>query len=148
MTGMDDTSAQDRNLERTSNSRTADDVDQSTREAVDAYVSVAVDALQSMDVPPLLAVVLYGSRARGDHTDESDADLALVLQGYEFGRALNILRDLDRANQDIEAKYGFMVSPTITWSDILESPELASNPAFYHNFLAEGIAWDFRGWST
>lgn len=129
-------------------SRTAKDVDESTREAVDAYLSVAVDALQSMDVPPLVAVLLYGSRARGDHPDESDADFALVLQGYEFGRALSILRDLDRATHEIEAKYGFMVSPAIIWSETLDSPELASNPAFYQNFLAAGIAWDFRGCST
>ena len=145
MTGIDDTSAQDRSLERISISRTAVDVDQSTREAVDAYVSVAIDALQSMDAPPLVGFVLNGSRARGDHTDENDADLALVLQGYEFGRALNILRDLCWVTYDIEAKYGFMVSPTIIWSEILDSPELASNPAFYHNFRDEGITWDSRG---
>lgn len=122
MTGIDDTSAQDRSLERASNSRPADDVDQPTREAVDAYVSVAVDALQSMDVPPLIAVLVYGSRARGDHTEESDADRALVLQGYEFGRALEILRALGRVTHDIEAEFGFMVSPTIIWSETLNSP--------------------------
>ena len=125
------------------NSRTVDDVDPETAEAVSAYVGEMLRAMKTMDVPPLVAVLLYGSRARGDHTVESDADLALVLQGYEFGRALKIHRDLCRATYEIEARYEFMVSPKIIWSDVLDSPATSSNPAFYHNLLAEGIPWRY-----
>ncbi len=130
-------------FETKSNLRTREDVDLLTKEAVAAYVSVAVDALQSMDVPTLEAVLLYGSRARSDYTVESDADLALVLKGKEAGRALRILEDLGQKTHEIEANYGSMVSPTIIWSEALDSPALSSNPACYRYILNEGIAWDF-----
>ena len=133
----------ERGFETKSNSRTREDVDHLTTDAVDAYVSVAVDALQSMDVPVLEAVLLYGSRARGDHNVESDADLALVLKGNEVGRTLQILEDLSQETHEIEAKFGFMVSPTIVWTELLDSPALSTNPAFYHNLLTEGIAWNY-----
>lgn len=131
-------------LETRPHSRTLEDVDTFTKEAVDAYVSVMLNALQSMDAPRLMGVLLYGSRARGDHRDESDADLALVLKGHEFGSALRILEDLDEKTYLVEAKYGFMVSPTIIWAALLDTPALSSNPAFYRNILAEGISWNIE----
>ena len=106
------TPEREHDFETKSNSRTREDVDHLTKDAVDAYVSVAADALQSMDVPPLEAVLLYGSRARGDHNVESDADLALVLKGNEVGRTLQILEDLGQETHEIETKFEFMVSPT------------------------------------
>lgn len=143
MADTQETLVQELGFEARAESRTREDVDDFTKEAVDAYVSVVVDAIRSMKLPPLVAVLLYGSRARGDHTVESDADLALVLQGYEFGRALGILQDLGQATYEIEAKFGFMVSPTIIWSDVFDSPASSSNPAFYRNILSEGIVWNF-----
>ncbi len=133
----------DLGLETKKNSSSREDIDHFTTEAVDAYVAVVVDALQSMNVPPLVGVVLYGSRARGDHTIESDADLAIVLKGREDGRALQILEELRKETYAIEAQFGFMVSPTVIWSDVLGFPALSSNPAFYRNILADGISWNY-----
>ena len=141
MTDVQGIPVQDLDMVERANLRTVEDVDQFTKDAVDAYVSVMRRALDTMDVPPLVAVLLYGSRARGDHTVESDADLALILKGGEVGRTLQILEDLREGTFPIEAEFGFMVSPTIIWSELLESPSLSSNPAFYRNVLAEGIAW-------
>lgn len=144
MAKQQNTSFQELNHAAWGNSRTVDHVDSHTIEAVNAYVSKVREALKTMDVPPLLEILLYGSRARGDHTVESDADLALVFEGREVSRSLEILEELSETTHQIEATFAFMVSPTIIWSELLDSPVLSSNPGFYRTILAEGIPWSIE----
>jgi uncharacterized protein len=45
--------------------------------------------------PSFAGIYLYGSRARGEHDQESDADVAVVLSGdFEFWREAGVLSDL------------------------------------------------------
>ncbi len=123
--------------------RTVEDIDEYTRKAVDAYVGALLDALQDVDAPPLETILLYGSRARGDHTDESDADLAIVLKGRDIWRSRQILWNLGEQTCLAEADYDCLVSPRVFWSEVLSSPASSSNPTFYRNLLSDGIAWTF-----
>lgn len=125
------------------NPRTVEDIDKYTRKAVDAYVGALLDALQNVDAPPLETILLYGSRARGDHIDESDADLAIVLKGRDIRRSRQILWNLWEQTYLAEADYDFLVSPRVFWSEVLSSPACSSNPTFYRNLLSDGIAWTF-----
>jgi len=67
-----------------------------------AVLSLAVRCLKEVFGSRLLAVMLFGSRARGDHRPDSDYDLLMLLEDYEAGpvedyftayRALRPFRD-------------------------------------------------------
>ena len=49
-------------------------VGRATAQAMDEFI----DRLRHADLPPVQRVLLYGSRARGDHGDDSDIDTAVV----------------------------------------------------------------------
>ncbi len=57
----------------------------SSSSAVDVATAQAmaefIDRLRHADLPPVQRVLLYGSRARGDHGDDSDIDIAVVFRG-------------------------------------------------------------------
>ena len=53
------------------------------------------DAVRAHYGPCLAGVYLFGSRARGDHSEESDADVAVVLHGpFDFWEERAWLGDL------------------------------------------------------
>ena len=82
----------------------------------------------------LLSVVLYGSHARGDHTDESDVDVALFVN-----------EDLDKAERermircfsDLCMEYDMVFSP----NDITKSKydQWVSVLPYYQNIRKEGV---------
>ena len=55
------------------------DLDSLTQEAVRLFFS----HLDTTSLPPMSRAILYGSRARGDHRDDSDVDIMLVFAGAE-----------------------------------------------------------------
>ena len=55
------------------------DLDGETRRAVEAFMA----ELRATDLPGLSRVLLYGSRARGDHDRWSDVDIAVALAGSD-----------------------------------------------------------------
>ena len=66
------------------------------------------DALRRLYGPRLKQVILYGSWARGDATDDSDINIAVVLGG-EVSPALEIDRTADIVFE-LNLKYGVLVS--------------------------------------
>ena len=54
-----------------------DELDALTQKAVRLFFS----HLDTASLPPLSRAILYGSRARGDHRDDSDVDIVLVFTG-------------------------------------------------------------------
>ena len=54
-----------------------DELDSLTQEAVRLFFS----NLDGASLPPMSRAILYGSRARGDHRDDSDVDIMLVFAG-------------------------------------------------------------------
>jgi predicted nucleotidyltransferase len=80
------------------------------------------------------SAILYGSRARGDHHPDSDADVAVLLNGEH-------LRFLDTklSMADVALETGIDISPLPVWMDQWNHPETYSNPDLLHNIAREGV---------
>ena len=84
------------------------------------------------------AAILYGSRARGTHDHESDADVAVILRG-EHQRRLPVKLDMVDSAHDVMLDTGVHVSPYPIWADEWEYPENCPNPELLENIRREGI---------
>ncbi|MDE8345933.1 MAG: nucleotidyltransferase domain-containing protein [Acidocella sp.] len=82
--------------------------------------------------------VLYGSRARGDHTIDSDADLAVLLPG-SHGSTVDTMLEMIDAAYAVELESGIVVSPLPIWQDQWDHPERFSNPSLLRNIQKEGV---------
>jgi len=93
------------------------------------------------DKYPFSDAILYGSRARGDHTPDSDADIAVVLKEGTPDKEVRIDTALDWAGIafDVLIDTGIKVSGFPVWPEELVRPETFSNPALIDNILREGI---------
>jgi predicted nucleotidyltransferase len=91
-------------------------------------------------VPAALKVeqaLLYGSRARGDHTSDSDADIALIVpSGTDDWRTLWILSDLA---YDVFVETGILIQPVPISSQSWIDPERFGRPSFLRNVKREGV---------
>jgi DNA invertase Pin-like site-specific DNA recombinase/predicted nucleotidyltransferase len=89
---------------------------------------------------PFTDAILYGSRARGDHKPDSDADIAVVLKG-KGGRRDRIDAAVDWAGIafDVLMETGIMVNGFPVWPEELAYPETFSNPALIDDILRDGI---------
>jgi hypothetical protein len=90
------------------------------------------------DKYPFSDAILYGSRARGDHSPDSDADIAVVLKGKPQRRA-QVSGDMAAIAFHVLMETGIMVQGFPLWPDELARPETFSNPALIDNILREGI---------
>lgn len=88
---------------------------------------------------PVKAAILYGSRARGTHRQDSDADLAVVLERTDR-RRLDIVKEMADLAFDVLLDTGISVSPLPVWIDEWEHPETHPNPALIENIYREGLA--------
>lgn len=81
--------------------------------------------------------VLFGSRARGTHQPESDADLAVVLNDDlpVLGTTL-VMADVA---YDVLLDTGINISPLPIWKEQWEHPERSPNPRLIQNILHDGI---------
>jgi len=82
--------------------------------------------------------LLYGSRARGDHQPDSDADLALILKG-EKGDRYKVTRDLGGVGFDVMMETGILVHALPLWEGEFKEPERFNNPALIANIKREGL---------
>lgn len=86
----------------------------------------------------MAGAIVFGSRARGDHRPDSDADVAILLNG-EHQRFLTTKLDMSDVAFDVLLETGINISPLPVWLDEWEQPENYSNPALLHNIAREGI---------
>lgn len=82
--------------------------------------------------------LLFGSRARETHSQESDADIAVILPG-QHGRRTPIALDMAGIAFDVLLETGVLVEALPLWEDEMDHPDLFSNPALIKNILREGI---------
>ena len=83
------------------------------------------------------AAILYGSRARGTHNEESDADVAVLMRGEQDFWA--VAMDMADTAFDVLLETSIFISALPIWLDEWENPEISSNPALLHNINQEGV---------
>ena len=90
---------------------------------------------------PLIEGVVFGSRARGDHRADSDADVAVILRGKR-GDRYKVSGDMAEIAFDVMLETGVFVDPLPLWEDELRRPEQFSNPALIANIGAKACGCD------
>lgn len=87
----------------------------------------------------IIGAWLFGSRARGDHRPDSDADVAVLLSGAPV-RAPMVGAELAGFAFDAMLESGVLVSPLPLWKSEWDDPEHFSNPELLKSIHREGIA--------
>lgn len=82
--------------------------------------------------------ILYGSRARGTHQPDSDADVAVILRG-EPGNAYRAIHDMAGTAAEVLLETGVDISPLPIWQDEWDRPETYPNPSLLRNIAADGV---------
>jgi predicted nucleotidyltransferase len=93
------------------------------------------DALQSWLGENLISMRLFGSRARGEQTEESDIDVLVLVQKKDRALCRRIIEE----SLEVDLTYGINLSPTILSADEYRQNQEYGTP-FYHNVEREGIA--------
>ena len=88
--------------------------------------------------PEAKAFILYGSRARGDYSEDSDADLAIVVEGKP-DNSWDELLALSSVGLKVLDQTGIWVEPILIGEAELENPERATNPAFLREIKKDGV---------
>ena len=86
----------------------------------------------------MAGVIVYGSRVRGTHRPDSDADVAVILRG-EHQRTLAVTLAMADMAFDVLLDTGINISPLPVWLDEWDHPENYSNPALLKNIAEEGV---------
>ena len=88
---------------------------------------------------PTRRAILFGSRARGTAHDESDADVAVILEGTS-GSFIKTKMALNDIAYDILLDTGIRIQTLPVWEGEWAHPESYSNPNLLRNIAMEGIA--------
>ena len=106
-------------------------IDPITEEAVRRFLGLIRERYD------VAGAILYGSRARGTHSRDSDADVAVLLKGeLEW---FNDQKAMSGIAFDVMLETGILISPLPLRLDDWEHPENYSNPELLHNIELEGI---------
>ncbi|MFI4938859.1 MAG: nucleotidyltransferase domain-containing protein [Burkholderiales bacterium] len=106
-------------------------IDRDTEEAVRRFLTLIAGRFN------MAGAIVYGSRARGTHSHDSDADVAVLLQDESERRLKPTLAMADVAF-DILLETGINISPLPVLADEWEHPENYANPALLYNIAREG----------
>ena len=107
-------------------------VDQETEKAVRRFLALIAPRYD------LAGAIVFGSRARGTHRPDSDADVAVLLNG-EHQRFLTTKLAMADVAFDVLLDTGISISPLPVWLDEWEQPERYSNPALLRNIARDGV---------
>ena len=108
-------------------------------EAVEAAVRSFAASARSLYGVRVKGIYLFGSRARGDHTQDSDADVAVVLADRGW-RGWEDRRDLVDLTYDLLLETGADVEPWPLRESEWLDPALHRNPALVRNMRRDAIA--------
>ncbi len=107
-------------------------IDHDTEEAVRRFLTLLEGRYN------MAGAIVYGSRARGTHRPDSDADVAVLLTG-EHQRVLTTTLAMADVAYDVLLDTGINISPLPVWLDEWEHPETYTNPELLYNIAREGI---------
>lgn len=82
--------------------------------------------------------ILFGSRARGDFSPDSDADVAVLLRGTP-GKFLPTKLEMSDIAYDVLLDTGIRVQALPIWEAEWASPEKYSNPRLLTNIRRDGV---------
>ena len=82
--------------------------------------------------------IVFGSRARGTHRPDSDADVAVLLRGSPQAFLATKLDMADMAF-DVLLETSILISPLPIWVDEWAHPDAYSNPDLLRNIDREGV---------
>ena len=85
-----------------------------------------------------LDMLVYGSRARGTHKPNSDADIAVILKGKRGDRS-QIGIEMAGIAVDVLDETGILVSALPLWESELNRPASFSNPALIEAIRRDGL---------
>lgn len=86
----------------------------------------------------LVELRLFGSRARRDHRDTSDADVAVVLRGGTEPWS-RLVWDMADDTFDVLIDHGIDIQPLPLDQTALDHPETHDNPELIRTILREGL---------
>jgi predicted nucleotidyltransferase len=81
-------------------------------------------------------VILYGSRARGDNTDDSDVDI-IVIANIPAEDSWNARMQISRLTSELDLDYNVLVSLHVT--DCATFNKFSNALPFYMNVIKEGV---------
>lgn len=108
------------------------DIDTETLNAARAFL----DAVGKRYVT--VGAILFGSRARHSHRPDSDADLAVLLNG-PVGPFVATKLDMADMAYDVLLNTGIRIQPLPIWEEEWMHPDAYSNPQLLKNIQREGI---------
>ena len=86
----------------------------------------------------LRKAILFGSYARHEASEQSDIDIAILLQGIHTQRVDTAL-DMASIAFDVMMETGILVDAVPFWMDEWQYPETFKNPALIKNIKQDGI---------
>lgn len=107
-------------------------LDPQTLKAVDAFKSKVASSF------PVEQAILFGSRARLSHHEQSDADIAVLLSGGQAPFVETKLA-LDDLAFDVLLDTGIRIQPLPIWRGEWDHPDRYPNPSLLHNIQREGV---------
>lgn len=85
-----------------------------------------------------VALYLFGSRARGDHEEDSDVDVAVILD-QKLPRSFEVTRDIIDDTYDLLLETGFYIQPWALEKGSLEEPSAHPHPRISRALQRDGI---------
>ena len=82
--------------------------------------------------------IVFGSRARRSHRPDSDADIAIVLDGDSGDRSA-VLKDMAGIAFHVMMETGVMVEALPLWGNELDRPETFRNARLIENIRRDGV---------
>ena len=110
---------------------------------IDPLIKVATSSFRSKlaQYYEVTGTLLFGSRARHTHNNESDADVAVLLKGSS-GNFIETKFAMDDLAYDVLLDTGIRIQPLPIWQWEWDHPEHYSNPQLLKNIKKDGVSLD------
>jgi predicted nucleotidyltransferase len=106
------------------------------RKTLNTITDEIVQASEEVLGPRLCKVLLYGSYARGDYSEESDIDI-FVLADIKREESLQLIEDIRDAACGADIDYGVFVSINVV--DTVIFNEYIEAVPYYRNVIKDGV---------
>lgn len=107
-----------------------------TRNELNNILQEITETYKSVYAESLVRVILYGSYARGDYDNESDIDIAAIVQGSREILQKQ-LKQVWEVSSELELEYETIISPTVIPYEEFE--KYREDLPYYRNIDEEGI---------